>query len=427
MPTEQREERNKEFAAWVEHYRDQFGSDYEVLFANSVLPRVEGLTCNVVTVQYPFVDRDGKNRYCDFTIIESETVRLAIEIDGYDKRGTGSGMTHDEFLDWQRRQASLAAQGWHVLRFANRDVRDHPQRCAEHVSQLLKRLRQSEQGRVEIVTLQGNPGPVVKIVTDVPARSAVEPIAVPKQRPPRVAAAGVMSASEDRNKRKSLFVPAVLVAGALLVGVAFGMKDQGTVPSVVLARGAPLLWSMDAAPHSSGAQKAPTQAQAAPEETLPPVRAHSLPQDAASTLANTEDTATAQPAYLSYGTLDCKNPIDWSQADQYVGQVVSVAGPLHETRRRPDVSGSPMWIDMGGVFPNPKRFTVVLWGKHWHQFDLHQLDADYWFTIVNDEVELATLCIRGTVREYKGVPQIELQDKGQFIINARAANYYHLK
>lgn len=383
-----------EFAAWVERYRDQFGSDHEVLFANTVLPRVEGLTCDVVSVQYPFVDRDGKKRYCDFTIIESETVRLAIEIDGYDKRGTGSGMTHDEFLDWQRRQASLAAQGWHVLRFANRDVRDHPQRCAEHVSQLLKRLRQSEQGRVEIVTLQGIPGPVVKIVTDVPKLSAVEPIAVPKQRPNSVAATGVMSVSAHSNKRKSLFVPAVLVAGVLLAGVALGTKGQGTAPSLVLARGVPPLSSTAVvAPLSLRAQEAPT-----------PTRA--------------EDTGTAQPGYLSYGTLDCKNPIDWSQADRYVGQVITVVGPLFKTKRRPDVSGSPMWLDIGGVFPNPKRFTVVLWGKNWPEFDLKQLDAEYWTTTINDEMDSATLCIRGTIREYKGVPQIELQDKGQFIIRA---------
>jgi len=125
------------FSEWIEANKPSFGSHYEVLFAESVLPLTSAIGFDDITIQYPFRDIDRKQRYCDFVISENEDVRIAIEIDGYDKRGTGSGMTHSDFIDWQRRHAALTSQGWYVLRFANRDVRDQPERCAEHINLIL--------------------------------------------------------------------------------------------------------------------------------------------------------------------------------------------------------------------------------------------------------------------------------------------------
>lgn len=127
---------------WLTMHKASYGSDFERLFAENVLSIVSEIDFNSVSVQFPFQDMDGKQRYCDFVIMEKGGIRIAIEIDGYDKRGTGTGMSHDDFVDWQRRQAALVSQGWFVLRFANRDVRDCPARCAEHVSLLLRRERE---------------------------------------------------------------------------------------------------------------------------------------------------------------------------------------------------------------------------------------------------------------------------------------------
>lgn len=122
---------------WLKANAARFGSDYERLFASNVLSLVAGIRYESLSAQYPFKDNDGKQRYCDLVINEEGDVRIAIEIDGYDKSGTGTGMSHPEFIDWQRRQSALTSQGWRVLRFANRDVRDHPQRCARDISVLL--------------------------------------------------------------------------------------------------------------------------------------------------------------------------------------------------------------------------------------------------------------------------------------------------
>lgn len=350
------------FSDWVEANRARFGSDYEVLFAERVLPLVDGLTPEVVELQHPFVDSDGKARYCDFVIVESQAVRVAIEIDGYDKRGTGQGMSYVDFLDWQRRQASLASQGWHVLRFANRDVRDEPLRCAEYISRLLSRLRQAEAGRVEIVTLPPRPP-----ASAVPAAEAV-------------VSATPQVTHEARTSRKGGRVW-MLVGLALLIGVVW---------QVHLAQFGP-----QAAALSSAQALVPSVA----SETAPP-----------------KNSGLEQKPKWSYGKLDCRDALDWSVAKTRVGQVVTVMGPLLETRPRPNVAGSPMWLDVGAVHPRADRLTIVLWGRNWHKFDMKALDADRRQQEAFDEHNFATICVRGRVADYRGVPQIELQEPSQVVL-----------
>ncbi|WP_141440129.1 endonuclease domain-containing protein [Vreelandella titanicae] len=127
---------------WYAQNRHLFESQFEHLFFENVLSNIPGLDFACLQTQMPFLDDEGKQRYCDFAIQEGLEVRIAIEVDGYDKRGTGEGMTHAEFIDWQRRQAVLTSQGWHVLRFANSDVYNEPTRCCNNIHFLLaKQLR----------------------------------------------------------------------------------------------------------------------------------------------------------------------------------------------------------------------------------------------------------------------------------------------
>jgi len=135
---------------WLKNNQDNFGSPYEEMFFCDVLSRI-ALDFDSLITQFKFKDFDGKTRYCDFVYQEGSAIRIAIEIDGYDKRGTGTGMNRADFVDWQRRQAALTAQGWFVLRFANIDVRDEPERCKKHIELLLRNERQkrSYQSRIE--------------------------------------------------------------------------------------------------------------------------------------------------------------------------------------------------------------------------------------------------------------------------------------
>ena len=132
---------------WLKKNRHKLSpkTKYEELFVREVIGRVDDIDLRFFSAQMPFKHEWVGNRQCDFSIREGDLVRIAIEVDGYDKTGRGEGMTSKEFVLWERRQAALTAQGWYVLRFANTDVKHNPERCAELVSLLLRELRQMSQ------------------------------------------------------------------------------------------------------------------------------------------------------------------------------------------------------------------------------------------------------------------------------------------
>jgi len=63
--------------------------------------------------------------------------RIAIEVDGEHKGNNAP--THDE---WTRRQTALASDGWEVLRFTNRQVRDEQEACRRDLAVTVARLRE---------------------------------------------------------------------------------------------------------------------------------------------------------------------------------------------------------------------------------------------------------------------------------------------
>ena len=380
-----------DFTDWVKRNSRKLGSEYELLFAERVLPLVEGLRCDQVEAQHHFIDSDGKNRYCDFIIVESDVVRVAIEIDGYDKDGSGTGMSYEGFLDWQRRQASLASQGWHVLRFANRDVRDAPRKCAAHISQLLTRLRHKQTGHVEIVTIQSEHSPISQEVISVPALTE-------NTRPPE---------------------PPIKTSRLPLSMIVMGLVTVAVLASLAFWNGSHEVDVVD--------DKAPRNVQSIPRVSSQPGYTSdeiaSLPAAAGDALALDEVRAPIENILanvhareLAYGSLDCKNPLDWSVARQHIGQDVTVIGPLRASKSRPDLNGSPTWLDVGNAFPDHDRLNIVVWGEDLYKFDAQYLDAMYWFNSAFQGRIYALICIKGTVTEYKGVPQIALKDPNQFRI-----------
>jgi hypothetical protein len=121
--------------------RAERDSPYERRFVERVLTKVKGLDPRSVSPQYHFKDSDGRPRRVDFAIMEGDYVRVAIEVDGWDKTGRGAGMNPREFHDWSRRETSLEAQGWRVLRFANSRVNHDFQTCIGDISSVLTQER----------------------------------------------------------------------------------------------------------------------------------------------------------------------------------------------------------------------------------------------------------------------------------------------
>jgi very-short-patch-repair endonuclease len=117
----------------------------ELGFVLDVLGRVEGLDWSRVSYQVPFKDLRGGQRFADFVITLPSGAKLALEVDGWDKRGTGRGMDREDFDDFLLRQNALAAAGFVVLRFSNRQVSAEPWACAAELEEIIKQASKKSQ------------------------------------------------------------------------------------------------------------------------------------------------------------------------------------------------------------------------------------------------------------------------------------------
>ncbi len=116
-----------EFLKQNEHL---FESPWERRFARDVLARVSDLNLEKVSCQTVFRDAKGIRRRIDFTIEVNEDVRIAIEVDGWDKTGRGSGPTKREWIADRERKLSIKAIGFDLIEFPNSIVRTKPENCA---------------------------------------------------------------------------------------------------------------------------------------------------------------------------------------------------------------------------------------------------------------------------------------------------------
>lgn len=411
---------------WLEINAGQLANSWERLFVDTVLTRIAELNWASIETQLPFRDGDGRQRYADFAISEGEHVRIVLEVDGYDKRGRGTGMTAEEFVDWQRRQNALIDQGWSVLRFANRDVRDHPARCAEHITLLLRQqrhamkhhenlhrsilelekklqtseLRVAETSRTYGASLEEERKAAkaakrdqarlerelkkvrdeMKLAETAPALDTADSQRLlelnEKQKEELEALGKLVQAQSQQIKEGEVnqdtmkttiwaFTLLMVVAMVLLVYVLVG-RDGSTIPS------------------------APTVVGSIPEQTV---------QEPAAPAR-----ASAPPA-VPIGE-NCRNPADWTTARQFVGQRAALQGQITGITYRPELNGQPTWVSIGSDFPNRNRLELVIWGRNRSTFEseLRRLS-------VGDEI-----CAVGQVSEFRGVVQIELQNAAQLSV-----------
>lgn len=324
---------------WLKKNRSYFGSEFEALFAETVLPLVPELHLEAVSVQYPFKDRDNKQRYCDFVVQENDVVRIAIEIDGFDKRGDGTGMSHADFIDWQRRQAALTSQGWYVLRFANRDVRDDPERCAEHIRLLLKRSRRGVSG----VALSSS------------EKARLDELTKNQD-----------STIKHLKKETAVMKHTVTAFTALilaLVLIIVWLSDRGGVTVVTQQE------SAQAFQLGSAAQLSEPTTSSSPglicRDGASPIMNSSrvlvCPCDTDSDcMVNNPQIQVAQgqiheqrsAASIPLGS-SCSKPMMWSEAGQHVGKTVAVVGPVKRITQSKNSRGNPTWVDIEYLFLNP--------------------------------------------------------------------------
>lgn len=93
----------------------------------------------------------------------------------------------------------------------------------------------------------------------------------------------------------------------------------------------------------------------------------------------------------SFPARSCAGAVSWKVAMHSVGKTITLRGKVTSAhyalwRSR---KGSMTFLDFGNRYPIPNRFTVVVWSK-----DVSALEG-------------ATVCARGTVDSYEGLPEMQ--------------------
>jgi DNA/RNA endonuclease YhcR with UshA esterase domain len=127
-------------------------------------------------------------------------------------------------------------------------------------------------------------------------------------------------------------------------------------------------------------------------------------------LALAAGSATAQ-AYEPQGSspqarsASCAGAVGWQNARHVVGRTGTIRGRVAGTKYASSSNGSPTFLDLGVAYPSPRRFTVVIWGRNRARFGAPER-----------RYRGRTICVRGFVSTYRGLPQIEATSPSQIAI-----------
>jgi hypothetical protein len=111
-------------------------SKYEWDFVNDVLVNVPGLKPSQVFPQHEFVGKDGRTYHMDFAII-TENVKIAVELEGFDKKGTKRGPSHSDHSKQIERLQALTLNGWKPFPITNSQFKNDEHGYAIAIRQLL--------------------------------------------------------------------------------------------------------------------------------------------------------------------------------------------------------------------------------------------------------------------------------------------------
>jgi micrococcal nuclease len=95
--------------------------------------------------------------------------------------------------------------------------------------------------------------------------------------------------------------------------------------------------------------------------------------------------------------------ISWDKAKNHIGERTTVCGPVVSATWASGSKGKPTFLNIGKPYPDPDRFTVIIWEQYRSNFP--QPPEAYY--------RGKTICVTGLIIPYKGIPEIEVKTPEQ--------------
>ena len=115
--------------------------------------------------------------------------------------------------------------------------------------------------------------------------------------------------------------------------------------------------------------------------------------------------ANARPATPTVRLASCAGAVGWQNARRVIGHVATIRGYVAGTRYARYSNGSPTFLNIGVNYPNSRRVTVVIWQENRSRFGRPE-----------SRYLRRTICVRGFVDTYAGVPELEATSPSQIAI-----------
>ena len=106
-------------------------------------------------------------------------------------------------------------------------------------------------------------------------------------------------------------------------------------------------------------------------------------------------------AVLAAGATFAADALDPAEAANHVGEEATVCGEVTGAKYSDHRKRKPTFIDFGPPHPN-QLFTALIWGEYRDKFDY-----------VPESLLGKTICVSGTISEYKGKAEIKVSDPTQ--------------
>ena len=98
--------------------------------------------------------------------------------------------------------------------------------------------------------------------------------------------------------------------------------------------------------------------------------------------------------------------VSWKDAHRHIGETITVSGPVVDSHWAETSNGRPTFLNIGKPYPDPDRFTVVIWVDDRAAFSAPP-ETYYYGKTVN---------VTGLVEEYKGTYEMIISSPGQILV-----------